>query len=74
MYFLQFANPFAIGIDEAKWDGQAYPLAGLYIDGEDLSGKFPEWDIKQSDGSLVKCSSPHEYRHTLGTVLNGMAR
>jgi ubiquinone/menaquinone biosynthesis C-methylase UbiE len=73
MYFLQFANPFAIGIDEAKWDGQAYPLAGLYIDGEDLSGKFPEWDIKQSDGSLVKCSSPHEYRHTLGTVLNGMA-
>jgi SAM-dependent methyltransferase len=51
MYFLQFANPFAIGIDEAKWDGQAYPLAGLYIDGEDLSGKFPEWDIKQSDAS-----------------------
>ncbi len=73
MYFLQFANPFAIGIDEAKWDGQAYPLAGLYLDGEDLSGKFPEWDVKQPDGALVKCSSPHEYRHTLGTVLNGMA-
>ena len=72
-YFLQFANPFAIGIDEAKWDGQAYPLAGLYIDGEDLSGKFPDWDVEQPDGSKVKCSSPHEYRHTLGTVLNGMA-
>ncbi len=73
VYFLQFANPFAIGIDEGKWDGQAYPLAGLYIDGEDLSDKFPDWDVQQPDGSIVKCSSPHEYRHTLGTVLNEMA-
>jgi SAM-dependent methyltransferase len=72
VYFLQFANPFAIGIDEAKWDGQAYPLTDLYIDGEDLSGKFPNWDVQQPDGSTVKCSSPHEYRHTLGTVLNEM--
>ena len=73
IYFLQFANPFAIGIDQAKWNGQAYLLDGLYIDGEDLSGKFPDWDVTRPDGSLIKCSSPHEYRHTLGSVLNGMA-
>jgi SAM-dependent methyltransferase len=73
IYFLQFANPFSIGIDEEKWDGKAYPLASLYIDGEDLSGRFPDWDVRQLDGSSVKQLSPHEYRHNLGTVLNCLA-
>jgi len=72
VYFLQFANPFSIAIDEEKWDGKAYPLNSLYIDGEDLSGRFPGWDVKQPDGSTVKCLSPHEYRHNLGTVINCM--
>ena len=73
IYFLQFANPFSIGIDNAKWDGKAYPLTSLYIDGEYLSERFPYWDVKQPDGSLVKRLSPHEFRHTLGSVLNGLA-
>jgi SAM-dependent methyltransferase len=72
IYFLQFANPFAIGIDEDKWDGNAYPLTNPYIDGEDLSERFPDWDVKQPDGSKVKCDSPHEFRHTLSTVLNSL--
>ena len=72
IYFLQFANPYAIGIDGEKWDEKAYPINSLYIDGEDLSRRFPEWDVKQPDGSIVKCTSPHEFRHTLGTVINGM--
>jgi SAM-dependent methyltransferase len=72
IYFLQFANPFAIGIDEEKWDGKAYPLDNLYIDGEDLSERFPDWDVEQPDGTFVKRESPHEFRHTLGTVLNCM--
>jgi len=70
IYFLQFANPFSIGIDNEKWDGKAYPLNGFYIEGEDMSERFPDWDVKQTDGSLVKCLSPHEFRHTLGSVLN----
>jgi len=73
IYFLMFANPFAIGIDEEKWDGNAYPLNSLYINGEDLSKDFPHWDVKQPDGSTVKRPSPHEFRHTMGTILNGMA-
>ena len=72
IYFLQFANPFAIGIDQEKWDGQAYPLNALYIDSEDQSERFPDWDVQQPDGSTVKRTSPHEFRHTLGTVLNGL--
>ncbi len=73
IYFLMFANPFAIGVDEEKWDGKAYPLNSLYLDGEDLSERFPDWDVEQPDGTFVKRDSPHEFRHTLGTVLNTMA-
>ena len=72
IYFLQFANPFIIGVDEEKWDGKAYQLNSPYIDGEDLSNLFPDWDVEQPDGTTVKCQSPHEYRHTLSTVLNRM--
>ena len=73
IYFLQFANPFAIGIDEEKWDGNAFPLNSLYIEGEDMSGRFPNWDVEQPDGTRLCCASPHEFRHTLGNVMNCMA-
>jgi ubiquinone/menaquinone biosynthesis C-methylase UbiE len=71
-YFLQFANPFIIGVDEEKWDGNAYALKNLYIDGEDLSVRFPDWGVDQLDGTTIKCKSPHEYRHALSTVMNRM--
>jgi SAM-dependent methyltransferase len=73
IYFLQFANPFAIGIDEDQWDGKAYPLNSLYVNSEDLSERFPDWDVEQPDGTYVKRDSPHEFRHTLSAVLNTMA-
>ena len=71
IYFLQFANPFAIGVEE-QWDGKAYPLNSLYWDGEDMSERFPHWDVEQPDGTMVKRDSPHEFRHTLSTILNSM--
>jgi len=73
IYFLQFANPFAISIDEEKWDGKAYPLDSPYLEGEDMSSRFPNWDVEQPDGTRLNCASPHEFRHTLGKVLNCMA-
>jgi len=72
IYFLQFANPFAISIDEEKWDGKAYPINSLYIDGEDVSVQFPQWNVEQPDGAFVKRDSPHEFRHTLGAIFNTM--
>lgn len=72
IYFLQFANPFVHSIDEAAWDGKGYPLRHLYIEGEDLSELYPDWDVEQEDGTTVKVPSPHEYRHTLSTVINTM--
>ena len=70
IYHLQFANPFTMAVDEDKWDGQAYPLESLYIEGEDLSNRFPTWDVDQPDGGSIKCDSPHEFRHKLSTLLN----
>ncbi len=70
VYFLQFANPFVHAVDDEAWDGSAYPLQHPYIDGEDLTRYFPHWDVSQPDGSQVKLASPHEFRHTLSTVMN----
>ncbi len=70
IYLLQFANPFVQGVDDDAWDGQAYPLNAPYIDGEDLTARFPYWDVDQPDGTSLRLDSPHEFRHTLSTVLN----
>ena len=72
VYYMQFANPFVQGVDDEAWDGNAYPLNRLYIDGEDITTYFPHWDVDQEDGSTVKVNSPHEFRHNLSTVLNTM--
>lgn len=72
-YYLQFANPFVASVDDAAWDGNAYPLNQGYIDGEDLTSIFPHWDVTMPDGTEVKMDSPHEFRHTLSSVLNTMA-
>jgi ubiquinone/menaquinone biosynthesis C-methylase UbiE len=74
IYFLQFANPFVQAIDEDAWDGRAYPLSDFYMDGEDLAERFPHWDVAKPDGSTIKLSSPHEFRHTLSTVMNTLAK
>ncbi len=73
LYFLQFANPFTISVDD-KWDGKAYPLNHVYTEGEDISLIFPQWDVDSPDGTQVKCDSPHEFRHTLGKVLNSLSQ
>ena len=73
-YFLMFHNPFVEGVDEEAWNGNAYPLNSLYLDGEDLSQRFPDWDVEQSDGSTIKLISPHEFRHTLSSVMNTLVR
>ncbi len=70
IYFLQFANPFTHSVNDEAWDGAAYPLQHLYRDGEDLIRYYPDWDVKQPDGVKVKLPGPHEFRHTLGTLMN----
>jgi SAM-dependent methyltransferase len=73
IYYLQFANPFVQAVDDEAWDGKAYPLNAPYLDGEDLTERFPHWDVPQDDGTSLRLDSPHEFRHTLGTMLNTLA-
>jgi len=73
IYFLQFANPFVATVDEGAWDGRAYPLKDLYLDGEDMTRIFPDWDVTQPDGTEIKLPGPHEYRHALSTLMNALA-
>jgi SAM-dependent methyltransferase len=74
IYYMQFANPFVHSVDDEAWDGQAYPLNRPYLDGEDTTQYFPHWDVPQPDGTSLKIDSPHEFRHTMSTVLNTMAK
>jgi len=74
IYFLQFANPFVQSIDDEAWDGRAFPLSHPYIDGEDLSELFPHWDVEQSDGTTQQIPSPHEFRHTMSSMLNTLLK
>jgi hypothetical protein len=67
---VQFANPFVHAVDDEAWNGEAYPMTHPYLDGEDLSRHFPNWDVTQPDGTKVTLTGPHEFRHTLSTVMN----
>lgn len=70
IYYVAFANPFVQGVDDNGWNGASYPLKELYRDGADMTVIFPHWDVEQPDGSTVRLPGPHEFRHTLSTVLN----
>ena len=47
----------------------------LYIDGQEVTELFPEWgvwDVERSPGEWVKVEGPKEFRHHLGTIINGL--
>jgi SAM-dependent methyltransferase len=73
IYHLAFANPFALALD-STWDGNGYPLRDRYRDGEDITRFFPDWELEQEDGTVVTVAHPHEFRHTLSTMFNTLAR
>lgn len=74
IYYVAFANPFVQLITNETWNGRGYLLAGRYIDGEDISKYKKEWSVPQSSGSVVNVDSPHQFRHTLSTVLNCLSK
>lgn len=74
LYHLQWANPFIQMIDpETDWTGAGYLLRHPYQDGVDLSTLYPTWTVEQADGSIVEVTSPHEFVHTLSTMINTLA-
>ena len=71
LYHLQWHNPFGQPLDETDWDGRGYALRVPYTDGE-LEIDDPHWDIDAADGGIVRVVGPREFRHRLGTVVNGL--
>jgi SAM-dependent methyltransferase len=72
IYHMSCNNPYSAGVDERDWNGQAYPLADRYVDGE-LTFADDSWEIGYDDGTSTRVKGPREFRHTMSTLLNGMA-
>jgi ubiquinone/menaquinone biosynthesis C-methylase UbiE len=71
LYQLSWGNPFTSGIDETDWTGDGYALRELYADGEvHFAGE--DWEFEDIDGTARRVASPREFKHTLGTVVNGL--
>lgn len=71
LYRVMCANPFVIGLEEATWNGQGYPLGRPYADSE-LILADPHWDVEGSDGVTRRVPGPREFCHTLSTFVNGL--
>jgi SAM-dependent methyltransferase len=72
LYRIECTNPFTIGLDERDWDGGAYPLWRPYLDGAEIDYPDPYWEISSEDGNSRRVKGPREFRHTLGTLVNGL--
>jgi SAM-dependent methyltransferase len=71
-YRCEFHNPFLFAMDEASWDGNGYPVSLPYVQGAEVPD--PTWDIwPEGADSPIRIEGPREFRHTLSTVLNGLA-
>ena len=72
LYQVDCPNPFIAGIDERDWNGEGYPLNQPYLDGAEVEGTNPFWEVWDEDGNCQMVKGPREFRHTLGTLVNGM--
>lgn len=69
-YRLEFTNPFILGTWEDSWTGTGYLVAGPYRDGEvRIDGP---WTFDDEAGKPVAVDGPREFRHTFGTIVNGL--
>jgi SAM-dependent methyltransferase len=72
LYHMSCNNPYSAGLDERDWNGEAYPLRHRYVDGE-IHLEDDHWEIGYEDGTSARVRGPREFRHTMSTLLNGMA-
>ncbi len=70
-YRLQLANPFALEVDETSWNGRGYTINTHYAD-KQVYVENPYWDIENAEGEQVRVEGPHEFRHTLSTIVNNL--
>ncbi|MBI4790519.1 MAG: class I SAM-dependent methyltransferase [Chloroflexi bacterium] len=68
VYRFNCANPFVVGLTERDWNGEGYTLKQPYLEGVEITYPDSAW-VYQSGETIP---NPHEYRHTLSTLINGL--
>lgn len=71
-YRVDCANPFTMGIDDRDWNGEGYTLRHPYLDGAEVATSDPRWEIWDGEGHMRLMDGPKEFRHTLGSMINGL--
>jgi SAM-dependent methyltransferase len=70
-YIFQAANPFVPGVGTSSWNGHAYELRGRYEQGETIEYGDEDWVYGDSP-DRPSIPRAREYRHLLGTLVNGL--
>ena len=70
-YRMTCTNPLVHGAWE-RWSGEGYELRYAYIDGAEMADDDPFWEIGKDDGTKVRVRGPREFRHGIGTLINGL--
>ncbi len=70
-YRLHCTNPFTHSLLDEKWNGEGYLLKDAYADGE-ITYPDAHWEVEGYDGQNHRIVGPREFRHTLGTLVNGL--
>jgi len=72
LYRLSWSNPFVHGIWDSPWTPAGYPLRQRYVDGGEMVLDDPDWSVRRADGTVERVRGPREWRHGLGSVVNGL--
>jgi SAM-dependent methyltransferase len=71
LYHFNCANPFVIGVLASDWNRQGYPLRLPYLQGAVVGYEDEAW-VFGGERPSEPIHRPREYRHTLGTLVNGL--
>ncbi len=68
---IHFTNPYAHAVWD-RWNGEGYLVTEPFEDGSEVSDPDPFWEFKAPDGTRKSVKGPHEFRHSLTTIVNTM--
>jgi SAM-dependent methyltransferase len=71
IYHFMCANPFFIGLGAKDWNGEGYTLKSPYVNGAEITFKDESW-VYGGENPARPIRECKEYRHTLGTLINGL--
>ncbi|HVF47753.1 MAG TPA: class I SAM-dependent methyltransferase [Pyrinomonadaceae bacterium] len=71
LYRMMCANPFTVGMGPGDWNGTGYSIRQPYVQGARLTYEDQEWVYDRALNAPI--SKPVEFRHTLSSVVNGLA-